>query len=345
MEFLFARLLLCLPRLLFGFPRLLFCVAFLLSLPLIFFSLLLTSKLLFQLGKQFLFPRPLLCFPSLLFCQLLLQCLDHHPQLRLKSTALRGCGSTISWAFLRSNDGQLWLHFANIDLRSTLIWIRHSVKYANHPTNWLSLQPWIIVSIYDVSQALHAPDELIFRGRHDQGMQVYQETRFRPVPQRVMESVNILVIEQGALGSGDRLTEKTLTERDVVGHRAGWGRLHEATLGLQYGHIVHSSETDRARPRSVEIERDRDRLDAGSLIASTVPAADGAGIQWYIWSSSGVGGDLARREKAAVMISYGRASSAKVLDSCSSYLAGELWTAAPHHHSESRVDRAMFHVS
>ncbi|KAJ5267226.1 hypothetical protein N7478_010034 [Penicillium angulare] len=208
----------------------------------------------------------------------------------------------------------------------------------------LSLQPWIIVSIYDVSQALRAPDELIFRGRHDQGMQVYQETRFRPVPQRVMESVNILVIEQGALGSCDRLTEKTLTERDVVGRRAGWGRLHEATLGLQYGHIVHSSETDRARPRSVEIERDRDRLDAGSLISST-KAASGAGIHWYIWSSSGVDGDLARREKAAVMISYGRASSAKVLDSCSSYLAGELWTAAPHHHSESRIDRATFHVS
>ena len=104
----------------------------------------------------------------------------------------------------------------------------------------LSLKPRIIISIYNISQGLGAPDELIFRGRHDQRMQVYQETCFRPVPERVMEPVNIFVIEQGALRSCDRSTEKTLTERDIIRHRTSWGRLHEAAFSLQNSHIVHS---------------------------------------------------------------------------------------------------------
>jgi hypothetical protein len=51
----------------------------------------------------------------------------------------------------------------------------------------------------------------------------------------------ILVFEQCAGGWFDGLTEETLTERDILGYRAGRGLSHEASFGLQDGDIIDSS--------------------------------------------------------------------------------------------------------
>ncbi|KAJ6016474.1 hypothetical protein N7540_011105 [Penicillium herquei] len=130
----------------------------------------------------------------------------------------------------------------------------------------LGLYPRVVVPINHIPQGLIPLDTLILGGWHDERVQIHQETCFRSILQCIVEVCDILVIEQRALGGFGRLAKKTLTECDID--------LVSRTELLS----LFSDETDRARPRSVEIDRDRDLFDAGWLIVSTSSVPGGAGI-------------------------------------------------------------------
>jgi hypothetical protein len=56
-----------------------------------------------------------------------------------------------------------------------------------------------------------------------------------------MEICEVQVVEKCTGRRLDRLSEKALTKRNIVGYRAGGGRSHEAALGFQNSDIVDGS--------------------------------------------------------------------------------------------------------